>query len=587
MATTKDTIYIDSEEEITGIIDKIQSAESKLVALVLPKKTSVLQSSVNMKLMKRSADSAEKNLVLITSDESLKTLAANNNIYVASDLNSKPVIPSILSANQSNLNNEEAANDLKNSPIDLNQYQSAANLPTDQKLDQIASSIPVEDSTEEITNENIAEDSNVVDLSENEDKTINNQSSTRRVSTANLPNEEVLDSLADKKIKAPSFSRFKVLILAIIGFVILIALLAYYVFAILPKAYINIKTDALNIRINTPINLDNFQSSSSASSGVLYTKQVNYSKNISASVPTSGSVNNGQTASGQVTISLANCNNTPVTVPAGTSISYNNLTYTTQTSVTLSASITNGQCNVSQSGQAVNVTALSNGSSSNLASGQTMQLSTFNGYPSSDFSVVSNGISGGTDNIQKIVAQADINSVNSKLKLSSNSSAINALEQQLQADGFDPIKSSFVTGKPQIAYSAQLNQPATTLTATEKVTYTMIGVDSSELQSYLNSLIKNKIKNSSQTILNNGYNSLVFSSGSSPTNYNLSTTAEVGPKLSVQQVQVLAAGHSSSYVIAQLKKNPNIQHVTINVTPSWLSSLPSNKSKITVNILKP
>ena len=585
MAVTKDTIYIDSEEEITGIIDKIQSAESKLVALVLPKKTSVLQSSVNMKLMKRSADLAEKNLVLITSDESLKTLAANNNIYVASDLNSKPTIPPVLPNVASELK-DETTQGLQNSTIDLNQYQSAANLPTDQKLDQIASSIPVE-GPEEFDAENQVNDPNVVDLSKNEDELVDNQTSTRRASNPTNQNEEVLDSLTDKKIKAPRFSRFKILILAIIGFVILLLLLTYYVLAILPKADIKIKTDALNIKVNTPINLDNFKSSSSASSGVLYTKTVNYSKNISASVPTSGSVNNGQTASGQVTIGLTNCNNTTVNIPAGTSLSYNNLTYTTQSSLSLSAPYQNGQCQSSTSGQTVNVTALNNGSSYNLASGQTMQMSTFNGYSSSDFTVVSDGISGGTDNIQKVVAQADITSVDSKLKLSSSTSAINALEQQLQADGFDPIKSSFVTSKPQIAYSAQLNQPAATLTATEKVTYTMTGVDSSELQSFLNKIIQSKIKNSTQTILNNGYNSLVFSSGSSPTNYNLNTTAEVGPKLSVSQVQLLAAGHSSSYVVSQLKKNPNIQHVTITVTPSWLGSLPSNKNKIIVNILKP
>ena len=62
----KDTIYIDVDEEITGIIDKIQESDKKVVALVLPKRASVFQRIVNLKLLKRSADKASKNIVLIT-----------------------------------------------------------------------------------------------------------------------------------------------------------------------------------------------------------------------------------------------------------------------------------------------------------------------------------------------------------------------------------------------------------------------------------------------------------------------------------------------------------------------------------------
>lgn len=51
----KDTIYIDVDDEITGIIDKVVSSKHKIVALVLPKRAAVLQSIVNMKLLKRVA----------------------------------------------------------------------------------------------------------------------------------------------------------------------------------------------------------------------------------------------------------------------------------------------------------------------------------------------------------------------------------------------------------------------------------------------------------------------------------------------------------------------------------------------------
>src|ERR1700712_4403491 len=92
-ANDKDTIYIDIDDEITGIIDKLQASNGKVVALVLPKRAAVFQSIVNMKLLKRSADNEKKNLVLITSEAGLLPLAGAAGVHVAKTLTSKPVIP--------------------------------------------------------------------------------------------------------------------------------------------------------------------------------------------------------------------------------------------------------------------------------------------------------------------------------------------------------------------------------------------------------------------------------------------------------------------------------------------------------------
>ena len=50
-APDKDTIYVDIDDEITGIIDKLRNSDAKVVALVLPKRATVFQSIVNMKLV--------------------------------------------------------------------------------------------------------------------------------------------------------------------------------------------------------------------------------------------------------------------------------------------------------------------------------------------------------------------------------------------------------------------------------------------------------------------------------------------------------------------------------------------------------
>src|SRR3989344_9308866 len=89
----KDVIYLDIDDDITTIVGKVEGSKEKIVALVLPKRFATLQSIVNMRLLKRSADSASKSIVLITSESALLPLAGAASPHVAKNLQSKPEIP--------------------------------------------------------------------------------------------------------------------------------------------------------------------------------------------------------------------------------------------------------------------------------------------------------------------------------------------------------------------------------------------------------------------------------------------------------------------------------------------------------------
>lgn len=89
----KETIYVDVDDEITALIDKVTSSKAKIVALVLPKRATVMQSIVNMKLLKHRSDEAGKKVVLITSEAALMPLAGLADMYVAQTPTSRPEIP--------------------------------------------------------------------------------------------------------------------------------------------------------------------------------------------------------------------------------------------------------------------------------------------------------------------------------------------------------------------------------------------------------------------------------------------------------------------------------------------------------------
>ena len=93
--SNKEVIYVDGDDDITTIIDKTTSSEASIIALVLPKKYATLKSSVNMKLLKRTADKSRKKIVLITGEDTLLPLAANAGVFVASSLKSRPEVPKV------------------------------------------------------------------------------------------------------------------------------------------------------------------------------------------------------------------------------------------------------------------------------------------------------------------------------------------------------------------------------------------------------------------------------------------------------------------------------------------------------------
>ena len=61
-------IYIEPDEEIVSIIDRLINTEEEEVNLVVPIGAQLWQSSINLKLLKREADNADKKVTLIVSD---------------------------------------------------------------------------------------------------------------------------------------------------------------------------------------------------------------------------------------------------------------------------------------------------------------------------------------------------------------------------------------------------------------------------------------------------------------------------------------------------------------------------------------
>lgn len=76
------TFYIDIDEEITSIVDRLRKAKAREIIIVVPKRALLIQSIVNLKLLKKEADNLKKHLIIVTQDKLGKLLVEKTGIAV-------------------------------------------------------------------------------------------------------------------------------------------------------------------------------------------------------------------------------------------------------------------------------------------------------------------------------------------------------------------------------------------------------------------------------------------------------------------------------------------------------------------------
>ncbi len=556
MASDKDTIYIDVDDEITGIIDKLQGSSGKVVSLVLPKRAAVFQSIVNMKLLKRAADSAGKNLVLVTTEAGLLPLAGVAGVHVARTLSSKPEIP----------NAPKLAEDKEESVDESAAEEITAGTAGGKPVGDLAGKPPSDSGVETLTLD---------------DSTLPPES------VDNPPKPKDFKPPAKskkKKFKIPDFNRFRLLVLGGILLIILLIVFLFLAIKVLPKATITLNTDAQKFDSNLALNLSTSANDLDPDTLTVPAKLAQTKKTYSQSVATTGQTNNGNKASGSVVLTNCSKQTGSVSVPAGTGVSSGGNTYITQKAVTLPESTFNagGDCTGDSQGT-VNIIAQSPGTAYNGAT--SFAVAGYSGVTGSP----QGSISGGTDKIVKSVNQNDID--NAKNKIDVNDPGVKSdLEGQLKQDGWFVIDASFKASDPAETTSANVGDVADNVTVTKTVTYIVFGVHKKDLKTLVDNDVSTQIDTSKQKIQDEGIDHAKFSvsnASASGAQVVMDTKAITGPDINVGDIKRNSRGKKAGQVKSDLDNNPDIKSVDVNLSPFWVSTVPKDTSKIKVVIAEP
>lgn len=528
MADQKDTVYIDVDDEITAIIDKVQDSTAKIVALVLPKRAAALQSIVNMKLLKRTADDSGKHVVLITSEAALLPLAGAVGVYTAKNLQSKPEVPAAPAIKETAKDDE---------------------------------AVPVEDAETaeaKAVGERALEDTVAIDNGAKPAKTKASKSKQK----------------AGKKPKVPNFEKFRSKLFLIIGGVIALLVLWYLAVFVAPSAKIVISANTEDVSANVQFTASTTANSVSVGDKIVPAKEAEKDEEATETAPATGQKDLGAKASGTVTFSMPCSPQTPPTIPKGTGVSAEGLTFITQSSVTLSPQINNG-CNFRGSSK---VSAQNNGEQYNIEPAS---------YTVSGFSQVSatgSAMTGGSSKIAKVVTDQDVEAAKAKMNISDDTIKAE-LKKQLEDQGYFAITDSFDKSNEKTDISPKVGAEGNEVRVTYSATYSMLGVKRDDLKALLAESIKDQIDPERQQIQEDGLDQATFTvkdRQSGATVMSVSTTVAVGPNINTDQLKTDIAGKKRGEAENIIRALPGVKDVTVDYNPFWVNKAPKKASKITI-----
>lgn len=320
-------IYLEPDEEITSVIDRLRNAANNCLSLVVPRGSGLAQSIVNLKLLKKSANDMDKELSLVSTDRISRNLASQIGLTVYSKVSeAEGAIPK--KAPIDNIASEASANGYK-----VNSYYNKKDDEGDLEED------PVEEGKEEDAKDGAEEEEN----SENEeikqelaqgrdeeeeeeeaeeeasrDEPTEEKKSTRKEEPAK-PKEDQEEIKKDKNIPMNShkigLSKTKkiVIIASSVCGVILLALA--YIF--IPYADVSVQLKTENMTVEKQISVDPGVRAVDSSNLIVPGTWIEIEKEVSKTYTTTGKRDEGAKATGTITI-INDYDSSSHKFPAGT-----------------------------------------------------------------------------------------------------------------------------------------------------------------------------------------------------------------------------------------------------------------------------
>ncbi len=547
-------LYLEVDEDITSAIDKLKHSAEGSVQVVVPKRSTMLQSIINLKLLKKAAEQGNKELVLVTGDRIATELAARVGLAVAPSIGAKPVIAEVKIPEALKTNEEIIeADDPEPPPIPADPRPKLFKKPVMKRL-------PISDGPPP---------SGLPDAPAA-------QPAGLAVGAAAAAG----DTVKKAGTKVPNFGRLQKRLMwaGLLAFLVVGYLGAMYLFT---GAKVTLYATGTKVQVDTTFAVDPALKTTDQAKAVLAGQLVTISKDLSGPFTPTGKKDVGTKASGSITIQ--NCEDSNVyPLAAGNNLTSQGFNFISNEAVTIPAgTFTNGGKNCTSPTVSVSVTASQNGDKYNLTNAAFTSAKL-----TSNFKLNATQMSGGTTKTVTTVAQSDVDTEKAALLDKDKDNSTRDLQGRLPS-GFVALPSSQASNVDSTTPAPAVGAEGDTATLALKVTYSVLAVKQSEYEALLHAQEQKQVGDKNQ-IYEDGLGTAQVTATDKDSggrqSFHLTTEAFGGVKLDKIAIAESLKGQRYGDATTTAGGLPGVTRADISIWPGWVSKLPSRPDKISITI---
>ena len=548
-------IYLEADEEITAATSRMLASASKEVRIVVPKRSTLLQSVVNQKLLKRAAENAGKSLILVTADRTATHLAAQVGIPVASSVKAEAAVPK---------SGEAPTTDTSDIIETATEAAAVATVAKTAASPKPAYATPMMKSEPKVNNP-FAPDSEA------------SQAPRAAAATASKPAKAAKAPKVKKNRNVPDFNQLPKRVLLGIGAALLLILLAVAQFYF-KQATVTLFASGQLVDVNTNFKVDSNADSVSVTNATIPGKKYEISNDLTGTTPATGTKDAGTKAGGSMTVKNS-YDSSPRTFVAGTRFQSSSglIFVSTEAATVPGASLSGGS--VVPGSVTIPVQASQNGDSYNLAPG----TYTVPALPPAQQALIKgtgSQMSGGTTKNIKVVSQADIDKAKAEAIEKDKDAATKELNDKPTSSQMI-MPDSFTATASDVAASPTLDAEGEQVTVKFKVTYSLLTVKKDDLETLITA-IEQKQVGADKQIYQSGIDSGKITAINGA--YNFVGTASAGEKIDTAALIQEIKGKRTGAATDIASKVPGVGRATITLSPVWSVKLPTILDHIDVQI---
>jgi len=537
-----EVLYLEPDEEITSVIDKIKNTTTANIGLVVPRDATLLQSVVNLRLLAKEAAALGKVIAIVTTDKIGMNLAAQVGIPVFSSVEEQKPI-----------------------------YQPPPPRPSSEEIIEI---------NEE--NRKVPEAPKNVPVHHFQEKPVIWKKKAAPVLKPEPPQAlpKATTNIAIKTNK--DLTKARKIIWPILAILVTLGLVGSYL--LVPKATAKIYLSSEDLKKSVDVTVltkANIDTAKNIFPGQLITSQKETQENF----PATGQKNIGTKASGTITI-YNNFDSSPHTFSAGTKLASSNKTFLTKTTVTVGPfQRINGQDVMGA--VKVDIEAEDVGSDYNVKAGRFTILGLPANQQDSIYGQSQDSLKGGDSRQVQVVSQSDFDKAKQQL--------ITQLSNQLTQDFTNKTKNKKIIDKaivksdPAVTTSTPVGGEAKNFDMKVKVTEQVMVFDFAQFKDFLTQILTKQVPADKMVNIQSdndiGFEvkKTVYDKGELDLTTNV--LAKVSAKISPESIKTQILGKSASVATGIIQSVNGVEKAEISFWPSWwFKRIPDLSGKVNIEI---